>query len=97
MQTPTTKTLTIDWDGERNLEALLSRELTAGWMETNKVYDSVAGKVTFTFRRLFPADYEPPPDSGLPDDYYDDWTDNEQYFEYDGDAKTTWYKGQRIS
>jgi len=95
---PTSKTLTIDWDGKRNLEALLSSELTAGWKEVNKVYDPVAGKVTFTFEPYPPTGrYEEPPDSGQPDDDYYDWEDNEQYFEYDGDAKATFWHGQQIS
>jgi hypothetical protein len=74
-------------------------ELTAGWKEVQakRTFDPATGKATLEFERLFPIDYTPPPDSGKPDDYYDDWTDNEQYFEYDGDARSTWYKGQRIS
>lgn len=86
-----TKTVTIDWDGESdlNVEALIVRELVAGWKMVNKGYGLVAGQITFEFEPY------PIPTGEHANDYYDREDGEDLLSSAPGVKSAWWHKQQR--
>jgi hypothetical protein len=89
---PTTKIFKVP-GADGDLTELLVDELPKGWKLVSRTYDPTKyrgrGEITLEFEAV-PVEPEEP-------DEYDDQFEGQQYFEYDGDAKSTWWHGQQIS